>query len=106
MTVQMEGEEPSPFDASAVFSNLRRLKASQRFRLTKHDLAQLLIAACISEGIDSGRRITGALQALGLNRQHAGMMLKDGTGDDPAFHWWFIDAGGRYALHERPPSKS
>ena len=101
MTLQTDGYDPSKSDMNAVFARLRRLKASLRFKVHKHDLAQVLIAEIISEGIDSGKRIVGVLRTLGLNAQHAGIMLKDGTGDDPAFYWWDIDADGHYFLLER-----
>ncbi|WP_156457483.1 hypothetical protein [Altererythrobacter sp. Root672] len=62
----------------------------------KHDQAIVLITACVEEGITQGRDIVRTLQALGLNAQHVGKTLSDGTGNQPERHRWRKDAAGCY----------
>jgi hypothetical protein len=89
-----------PDEVNAIFTRLRALKAEcLRHTKNKHDLAIILISACIEEGFTRGNRITGTLKHLGLNRQHAGKTLADGTGDDPDRHYWRKDSAGHYWLH-------
>ena len=82
-----------------IFRQLRALKAKHCSTTNKHELATILIGACILEGINTGKRITGALEKLGLNRQHAGKILVDGAGDEPQHYYWRRTTEGTYALH-------
>ncbi|MBA3510450.1 hypothetical protein [Sphingomonas sp.] len=66
----------------------------------KHDQATALIAACILEGLNTAGQIVGALTTLGMNPAHVRIMLKEGTGGDPARHHWRRDEEGRYHLLE------
>jgi hypothetical protein len=82
----------------ALFKRLRDLMAECEPHSNRHELAIVLISACITEGLDRGPRITGALQALGFNKQHIGMVLRQETGDNLARHHWQRVPGGRYRL--------
>lgn len=87
-------------EVDAIFISLRRVKAEcRRMGLNKHETAMVLIAECIDKGFNTGKRITGALQTLGFNRQHAGKVLSDQTGDDPHCHGWWREADGVYVRH-------
>ncbi len=83
---------------AAVFGRLRALKA--RCGPNKHDQAIALIAACILEGWNTGKRIVGALGAIGMNPRHVGKMLSDGAGASPDRHFWRRSQDGRYSLHD------
>lgn len=82
---------------AAVFRRLRQLKAD--CGPNKHDQATALITACIMEGMDTGKRIIGALKVLGFDPQHVGIILNEGTGLDPERHHWRRDQEGTYAVH-------
>lgn len=66
----------------------------------KHDQANVLISACIMEGLDNGARIVGALKRLGFRPRHVSIVLKEGTGGSASSSHWRRDARGRYSLHE------
>lgn len=72
--------------------------AQHRLTTNKHELATILIGACIMEGFDTGKRITGALEKLGFNKQHAGKMLADGVGVDPQHYYWRRTPQGTYIM--------
>jgi len=65
----------------------------------KHDAVTVLIQACILEGIDTGPAIIAHLKRHGFHAQHIGIMLKAGTGRDPARHAWWRGDDNRYHLH-------
>ena len=97
----MTTPDSNPIDPNtALFRRLRAIKAACGLKPNKDDLAIVLITACIQEGLNQGRRITGALERLGLNRRHAGKILAEGTGDCPSRHRWQRDSDGFYSLHE------
>ena len=89
-------------DSIALFNRLRGLKAACGPRINKHDLAIVLISACIDEGLDTRPRIVGALRSLGLDYRHVAITLKQGTGVSPTLHRWHRDAEGRHSLHDDP----
>jgi len=90
-----------PSDAD-IFERLKGLIAACGSRPNKHDLATVLIEACIEEGIDTGPRIIGALSKLGLKAGHVGIMLKNGTGAHPTGYRWQRASDGRYSLIDQP----
>lgn len=64
----------------------------------RNDHAIVAIIALITNGVDTGPQIVAALEELGFNKQHAGLTLRKGTGDQPDRHWWSKDEAGRYTL--------
>ncbi len=96
MNITHEGSDAE--STRAIFERLRKLKRDCAPTSTKHELAVVLISSCICEGFDTGRRITRALETLGLNRQYAGKILSEETGNDPKRHRWQRDEEGRYTL--------
>lgn len=86
---------------TSLFEGLRRLDHELAGDgVNKHDRCIALIMACIPGGIDTGKRIVGALAHLGYDRRHVAIMLMQGVGKNPALHRWFIGEDGRYTLHE------
>ena len=83
----------APIDeVNAIFRRLRELHATMSENENRHTCVNILISACIDEGIDTGKRITGAIGRLGFSKKHAGIILKDGTGTR-----WKADALGKYS---------
>ena len=94
--------EPIEIDVTAVFRCLRALDRTLRERkVNKHDRATMLINACICEGFTAGRRITGALEKLGLDRQHAGISLIVGLQNEPEWPYWGRRDDGTYYVPDR-----
>lgn len=79
-----------------LFRRLRRLKDSSGSN--KNDQVIVLIEGCISEGLNQGKRITGAVASLGFNKRHVGKLLREKTGKDPKRHRWTVDEAGFYTL--------
>jgi hypothetical protein len=78
-----------------------------RTKANKDERVDALINACISEGFNHGKRITGAIKALGYNRRHAGMRLNAGTRSEPEWPYWGkSDDGTYYATKPSPASES
>lgn len=84
-------------ERNAIFQSLRQLKRQHEKAMNSHELAELLIGAAIVHGFDTGTRITGTLHTLGLNRQHAGIILDQLTGIR-----WERGEDGRYRLLGAP----
>lgn len=82
-------------ERNAIFRSLRQLKRQHEKDMNSHELTELLIGAAIVHGFDSGCRITGTLHALGMNKQHAGIIL-----DSLAGIRWKRGEDGRYGLLE------
>lgn len=89
----------SKSEDAKVFQRLRWLKRTLGEKPNKHDLAIMLVSACILEGLDRRSRIVGALRTIGLDQAHIVLTLKHGTGSDPVRHRWELDHEGRYHLH-------
>lgn len=90
-------------DINAVFRRLRAFDESLLMaKANKHDRAHLLINACISEGLNTGSRITGALERLGLNRHHAGICLAGGLQREPLWPNWGRREDGTYYAPPKP----
>lgn len=90
---QMQEADDDPEVIAALFRELRQLKRQYGAGTNKDQLAELLIGATILNGLDHGRRITGTLEKLGMNRRHAGMILSRFTGV-----LWQRGPDGRYSL--------
>jgi hypothetical protein len=62
-----------------------------------------VITACICEGMDTGKRIVGALKRLGFHPHHAWIMLEAVTGSEAEPYYWYRDDEGHYRLHDEQP---
>lgn len=71
--------------------------AAQLAGCNKPDKASVLIRACIDAGINEGSAIVGTLHRLGLDRSHAGAVLRHGSGPNPSRFDWRKEADGTYA---------
>ncbi len=76
---------------------LKRLLASAAGN--KHHQAAILIEALLSDGPLHGQNIVERAAALGLNRQHVGIILRHDAGPNPKRHRWDRDGDGNYRLH-------
>jgi len=89
----MNDDTISAEEHNEIFRSLRQLMRQNEGKMNKAELAQLLIGAAIVNGFDRGKRITGALATLGMNKQYAGIILRRLTG-----HAWQQHEDGRYTL--------
>jgi hypothetical protein len=96
MTPRTDPAQPGTEARVRSFRDLER-------HLTKHDRAHMLINACIGEGVDTGCRIVGVLAALGFDKRHAGIALKNGLQRDPEWPNWGRSEDGRYYAPAEPP---
>ena len=92
------GETRSKPSSSAMFERLQRLIDHNGKKPNKHDLAIVLITACISEGVNTGPKIIGVLTHLGFNNKHVAMILKAEAGTNPELHRWRKTQDGHYSL--------
>lgn len=76
---------------------LKRLLASAAGN--KHHQAVILIEALLSDGPLQGQNIVARAAALGLSRQHVGIILRHDAGPNPERHRWDRDDDGNYRLH-------
>lgn len=81
------------------FNGLRDLLAACGAGTNKNDRVEVLIAACISDGLDTGSRIIGVAKLLGFHPRHAGKTLNLGTGNNPRVNLWRRSDEGQYSLH-------
>ena len=72
-------------------------------KASKHDRVLALIEICIERGVDQGARITSALETLGFNKRHVGILLHELSGPALASNRW-VREGDRYKLHTRENS--
>ncbi|NYT40774.1 hypothetical protein HZY97_08405 [Sphingomonas sp. R-74633] len=93
MTNESAPADMTADELNAIFRSLRALKRQHEKSMNDDELAELLIGAAIFHGFDQGRRITGALATLEMNRRHAGIILKRLTGVR-----WHRSDDGRYRL--------
>lgn len=98
-TAAAASRDLSNAETTTLFRQLRRLMAACGAKTNKHDLAIVLITACIEGGLDTRPRLIGALRQLGLDPRHAAIVLNNETGDDPRRHRWHRDIDGGYRLH-------
>ncbi|WP_093454673.1 hypothetical protein [Sphingomonas sp. YR710] len=90
---------PSAAEVGAFFDDLRLLKAACGSKANKHDVAIVLISACIEFGFDTWLQIRGALARLDFNERHVAIVLAKEAGSNPSLHRWWRDEEGRYSLH-------
>lgn len=64
----------------------------------QNDCVDVLIEACIAEGLNTRSQIVRALRELGFGNQHINIRLNKGTGVYPEGFRWSLDASGRYKL--------
>lgn len=86
--------------SSNLIGRLRNLRDSCGEGSNKHDLAIVLISACLDEGVNTKTSIIGVLTAVGFNPKHVAIVLKNETGNNPASSRWRIDDEGRHSLLE------
>lgn len=87
-------------EMDAVYAQLRKVREDCRtMGMNKHSSAIVLIAECINNGFNTGKRITSALSALGYDKRQVGILLSENTGDDPQVHGWQRDDDGVYTTH-------
>lgn len=64
--------------------------------VNKNDRATVLIHACLDQGGNTRAQIMALLKPLGFDYRHIAIILKAGTGNDPAHHRWQQDDNGVY----------
>lgn len=93
MTTEISPRTKTSAEKAAMFRRLDGLYRDLQQRTNnKNDHAIGLIAACIYEGIPSGREIVGIVAHLGLQKQHVGRLWRDNIG-----HFWHRGGDGFYA---------
>jgi hypothetical protein len=85
-----------PFENDVDFAGLRAMLSS--CDSNKHSRFIAFASALLEGGVNLGPRIVGIAGHLGFNKQHAGRMLRELTGNDPDRHYWRRDDDGRYCL--------
>lgn len=82
-------------EAIELFNQLRSVLRACGATDRNHS-AIALIHVCIAEGLDTRKRIVGALRHLGFDYRHVVKVLELGAGTDPLRHRWSIDKDGTY----------
>ena len=85
-------------EVNRIFRELRALNEACK-SANDNDRAIILIHACIDNGLNSRRRIRGALGKLDFKLDHAVIILNTGTGGNPSRHRWYRDTNGIYHNH-------
>lgn len=78
-------------DPSDLIGGLRAMLDRLGPEVNKHDRADILIKACIGEGVNTASQIFEIAARLGFSHGHVPIRLKQGIG-----HHWTVDAAGRY----------
>lgn len=92
--------EVHPDQAIALIERLRRMKQScEACMKSKHDRVFTLVLCCLDEGINTMGTILTVLEAIGFNRKHVALIVREWTGSNPGRHRWWIDAEGRLTPH-------
>lgn len=94
-SVEIDHEDPA-IDITAAFRALRALIKDCGRETSRHDVATVVIKACIELGFTSGKRILGVLVRLGFDKAHAGIVLSRGT----VAGLWLRSDDGVYSLPE------
>lgn len=89
--------ETLPSEIAIDWDALRTLK--EEAGPNKHHQAIILIHALISHGINTGKRIIGAMVHLGFDARHAGKILSEGTGENSERYHWRKDKDRHYSSH-------
>ena len=96
--------QSADFDTNAFFRQMRTLDETfVAQKLKKPDRVQMLIIACIINGVNTGRRIVGVLVQLGFNDVHVRTVLAKGISPKPEWLAWGKNREGVYFTPERPP---
>ncbi|RXD02520.1 hypothetical protein EQZ23_18030 [Sphingomonas sp. UV9] len=96
--VQPAASDRSTASFNAFFTGLREMVEACRSTLSKAEVVANVIVACLLEGIHEGYRITGIVDKLGFNRQHAGMTLRHMTDGGRTSLLWKQGGDGLYYL--------
>jgi hypothetical protein len=88
--------KPEPLDPIA---GLRKMLDGFSPEINKHDRADALIEACLSQGVADPTAISELADRLGFNPVHVRIRLVKGAGPNPNASRWWRDAEGRYHLH-------
>ena len=87
------------YDGRAPPDILKRLHALKAAcGSNKNDCVDVLIEACVAEGLDTRSQIVRALRELGFGNDHVNIRLNKGTGVHPEGFRWSLGANGRYTL--------
>lgn len=89
--------KPQPLDP---ISGLRKMLDGFDPSLNKHDRADALIEACLSQGPADSTAISELADQLGFNPVHVRIRLVKGAGRNSNVYRWWRDAEGRYRLHD------
>lgn len=92
------------FDVTTFFREMRTLDETfVAQRLKKPDRVRMLINACISQGVNTSKRIVGVLVQLDFNEVHVRTVLARGIRAKPEWPDWGKGLDGVYFAPERPP---
>ena len=96
--------QEADFDVTTFFRELRALDETfVAQKLKKPDRVQMLINACISQGVNNGKRIVGVLVRLGFNDAHVRTVLAKGIRRKPEWPEWGKGIDGVYFAPEPTP---
>ncbi len=65
---------------------------------SNNDRAIVLITACISDGVNTGKEILARGVRFGLNSAHVALILSNDAGSNPDRYRWRRDDQGTYSL--------
>ena len=89
----------NPFPGLSEISLIHDMLVRTCPEANKHDVAMIMISACLRVGIDVRNRIISELSRLGLNPAHIAIMLDKNTGSSAdLYHWKLVD--GRYVAND------
>ena len=72
---------------------LRHYEAGLDPALSMHDRVRVLIRMCIDEGVHEGKLIVLAISLMDYNKQHVGIVLKEGAAIAGEALWQQADDG-------------
>ncbi|WP_062178381.1 hypothetical protein [Sphingopyxis sp. C-1] len=87
-------------ETDAMFSRLSTLLRNIAPGINKNDQVTALIAACIGEGVVTGKKIIGLVSYFGFNPIHVAKMLEHGIGNDPTSGHWHRNHDSSFSLFE------
>ena len=79
---------------TALFERLRDFARKCDVGKNDNETVIALIHVCIAEGLDTRRRMVGALTRLGFKHSHVAIMLEKGCRSK----MWRLDSGDRYSV--------
>jgi hypothetical protein len=83
-----------------VLETLRRYLISCGPDQNENDRAFVIVGHCIVAELNTKLRICQMTKALGRSTPHVAAFLDSRTGPNPRLHDWYVDADGRYWLHD------